>query len=78
MTDLPKGEWKGEMGKTCQPFLLMFGLLFFVEGVKRPRWAVWEKRREFLRLELLLDAMKLTAAGRHCGQINRGRGKTQL
>lgn len=55
------------MGKTCQPFLLMFGLLFFTEGVKSPRWAVWEKRREFLRFELLLDAMKLTAAGRHCG-----------
>lgn len=66
------------MGKTCQPFLLMFGLLFSVEGVECPRWAVWEKWREFLRLELLLDAMKLTAAGRHCEQINSGRGKTQL
>lgn len=61
------------MGKTCEPFLLMLGLLFSVEGVKRPRWAVWEKRREFLRLELLLDAMKFAAAGRHCGQINSGR-----
>lgn len=68
-------EGEVEMGKTCQPFLLVLGLLFFAEGVKRPRWAVWEKRREFLRLELLLDAVKLAAAGRHCGPTNRGRCK---
>lgn len=50
---------------TCQTFLLMFGLLLPVEAVEGPRWAVGEKWREFLRLELLLNAVELTSAGRH-------------
>lgn len=45
----------------------MFGLLFPVQSVEGPRWTVGEKRRELLRLELLLDAVELTAAGGHCG-----------
>lgn len=44
----------------------MFGLLLPVESVEGPRWTVGEKRREFLRLKLLLDAVELTAAGGHC------------
>lgn len=54
--------------ETCQPLLLVLRLLFLVEGVKRPGWAVWEKRREFLGFQLLLDAVKLAAAGGHCGR----------
>jgi len=46
----------------------MFGLLLPVERVEGPRWAVGEIGRELLRLELLLDSVKLTAAGRHCTQ----------
>lgn len=44
----------------------MFGLLLPVECVEGPRWTVGEKRWELLRLKLLLDAVELTAAGRHC------------
>lgn len=44
----------------------MFGLLLPVERVESPRWTVGEQRWEFLGLKLLLDAVELTAAGRHC------------
>lgn len=50
---------------TCQTFLLVFGLLLSVEGVEGPRGAIGEEWREFLRLQLLLNAMELTSAGWH-------------
>lgn len=56
----------GARGKgTCKTFLLVFGLLLPVEGVEGPRRAIGEERREFLRLQLLLNAVELTSAGRH-------------
>lgn len=58
---------RGSRG-TCQTLLLMLGLLLPVEGVKSPRWAVGEQRRKLLGLELLLDAVELTATGGHCGR----------
>lgn len=66
------------MGRTCQPFLLMLGLFFSVERVECPRRAIREKRRELLRLQLLLDAMELTAAGWHCGENKEGEKTSAL
>lgn len=57
-----------EKQSTCQTFLLMFSLLLSVEVVEGPRRTVGEKWRELLRLKLLLDAVELTAASRHCRQ----------
>lgn len=49
----------------------MLGLLLPVERVESPRWTVGEQWRELLRLKLLLDAVKLTAAGGHCRERQR-------
>ncbi len=49
----------------------MFGLLLPVEIVEGPRRTVGEKRRELLRLKLLLDAVELAAAGGHCRQMGK-------
>lgn len=51
----------------------MLGLLLPVERVESPRWTVGEQWRELLRLKLLLDAVKLTAAGGHCRERQRFR-----
>lgn len=59
-------ENKKKREGTCETLLLMFGLLLPVERVESPRWTVGEQRWEFLGLKLLLDAVELTAAGRHC------------
>lgn len=49
----------------------MFGLLLPVEIVEGTRWTVGEKRRELLRLKLLLDAVELATTGGHCRQMGK-------
>jgi len=51
---------------TCQPFLLILGLFFSGELVESTGCSIRVQWRELFRLQLLLDAVVLTAARRHC------------
>lgn len=51
---------------TCQSLLLILGLFFTGELVERPGCSIGVQGRELLRFQLLLDAVILTAACRHC------------
>lgn len=50
---------------TSQSFLLVPCLFLSIELVERSRTTVRKKRWKLLRLQLLLNAMKLTPTGRH-------------
>jgi len=64
---------------TCQPLFLVLGLFFPGELVEGAGWSLGGQGRELLRLQLLLDAVILTAAGRHCGggwlAVSQGRSR---
>lgn len=67
---------------TCQPFLLILGLFFSGELVESTGCSIRVQWRELLRLQLLLDAVVLTAARRHCkegnGEFSRGEAGISL
>lgn len=51
---------------TCQSLLLILGLFFTGELVEGPGCSIGVQGRELLRFQLLLDAVVLAAACRHC------------